>query len=335
MAYRPKGFPNVGTLFILKNVLYGTTDNVTHSNATTGPSTLFDGSVGIYVVTGNNEASATSIVDGALVVAGATAAQIEGINQFYFATNTPDGVLTSPIFDRRNFSWRYRDAAASVAQVVTASPVISAAPADDDNYKITIIDTTEGIEDLKRISFDFTGKDLSAATTAAVVNKYAAIITAYIASAHADANFPLATAANSGSDTLVLTAKTGFSFRVALDEINAGDTIAYTTPYNPGSGQPAQVQQIESDLWAASGGYVNRVLDYGRAPVSRVNTALSGTSAYDLLTLRWLNSRKSTGWVQTSESIPNDMVIAIPSTVTPNGNEAGLKALLSIFDYTV
>ena len=242
MAYRPKGFPNVGTLLVAKNVFYATSDDVTAGNAST-PSLLVDGSIGIYVVRGNAE-SGGSIADGTLIAAAASAANLEGIQDFYFAIGTAYGPVTSPIFSRRNFSWRYRDAAASVAQVVTAAPVVSAAPADDDNYKITIIDTTEGIEDLKRISFDFTGRDLIAATTAAVVNKYAAIITAYIASARADANFPLATAANSGSDTLVLTAKTGCSFRVALDEINAGDTITYTTPYNPGSGQPAQVQQI-------------------------------------------------------------------------------------------
>lgn len=332
MAYRPKGFPNVGTLFVAKNVLYGSNDGISANNST-GPSNLFDGSVAIYAI-GSNTETGGSVAEGALVPTTATGASLEGVFQFYFAINTAQGIFTSPIFDRRNFSWRYREAAASVAQVVTAEPVVSAAPADDDNYKITIIDTTEGIEDLKRISFDFTGRDLSAATTAAVVNKYAAIITAYIASAHADANFPLATAANSGSDTLVLTAKTGCSFRVALDEINAGDTITYTTPYNPGSGQPAQVQQIESDLWAASGGYVNRVLDYGRAPVSLVNTALTGINAYDLLTLRWLNSRKSTGWVQTSESIPHDMVIAIPAGAGALSNELGIKAVLTTLDYS-
>lgn len=333
MAYRPKGFPGVGTLFVAKNVFYATDDNVTAGNASTS-STLVDGSIGIYVVSGNSSTDGP-INDGQLVAAAATAANLEGVFEFYFAMGTPSGPIVSPIFDRRHFAWRYRDAEASVAQVTTVSPTVSASPASDDLYQITIVDTTEAIEDLMRISFSFLGSELTTATDTGVSTEYAAIITAYIASSKADTNFPITSAVVSGA-TLVLTGKTGCSFRVALDGINAGDGIDYTTDYNPGSGQVAQVQQIESDLWAASGGYVNRVLDYGRAPVSMVNTAISGTSAYDLLTLKWLNSRISTAAPHSTEAIPHDAVIAIEAGNTGAGElETVLKALLLVFDYSV
>jgi len=342
MAYRPKGFAGVGQLMITKNVFYGSDSDSAADDAVT-PDLLAPGSIGIYATRGNAESAAGVVSDGELIVSTFTAANIEGVNQFYFALGTANGTVVSQVFDRRNFSWRYRDAAAAVKQKTIAEVKISASPSDDDNYRITIVDTTEGRDDLFRKSFDFLGSELSASTTAAVVSKFASIITAYIASPKAHDDFPIETAVNT-SNELVLTAKTGCSFRVALDGISAGEPIVYSgsstagtasAQYNPGSGTIAQVTQIEKDLSAASGGYLNQVMNYGRIPVSLVDTALADP-AYDLITLRWINQRVSTDRPQSIELMPHDLIIAHGASFTTGAGEIQdvLKALLAILDYS-
>lgn len=335
MGFSEKSAQHVSDLFITGNVLYGTSDDSTASNATS-PSLLVDGSIGIYFPRGNAE-SGGALADGAILAHNETAGDIEGINEFYFAVNMGGNIITSQIFDRRAFSWRYRDAAAQAVQKTIVEATYSSSPADADEYSLVIIATTSGNEPSSRKQFSVMGSEVS--STATLVTALAAAITAYINSEYADDSFPLASAVNT-SNELVLTGKRGETFEIALQAELEGNTVVMTgtstagtaaTSMTPGSGYKSQILQLEKDIQVTRG-YLNNVVDYGRRPASNVDTALADP-AYDLITISGVKNQLSAGAVAGStEGLYRHLYIAHPASATTGSAGEIQDALKALFD---
>lgn len=85
-----------------------------------------------------------------------------------------------------------------------------------------------------------------------------------------------------------LTATTnGTHFRLAVGGVIEDATITYSTPFNPGSGTPTQVAQLEKDFLGFSRGSWNRVGPYAAFGAPTLYT--DSTATYDLYNITTIN----------------------------------------------
>lgn len=110
------------------------------------------------------------------------------------------------------------------------------------------------------------------------------------------------------------TAQDGTHFRVAVGGVIEDATITYSTPFNPGSGTPAQVLKLEKDFAAGSRGYWNRVGPYAAFPEFTLYT--DSTATYDMWNITTINSYKDKSAMNASIGQELYVIVAVHASAT-------------------
>jgi len=194
------------------------------------------------------------------------------------------------------------DYVAPVKQISTVTCGANAVQTSRDVYEVVVIFTTRGSLPDDRYSVSVTG----------LFATDAALAVALRTAVNARADIPVT--ASGATDKLILTAdKFSTHFVIALREGMEGDTIVYTTPFNPGIGTPASLTQIESDLSTLRGN------------TSRVNLAslyfseaslVDTTVNYDTYYLRHTNSHSRKDGMDAIFAREHQMIVAMKSGAT-------------------
>lgn len=123
----------------------------------------------------------------------------------------------------------------------------------------------------------------------------------------------------------ITTLEDGTHFRLAVGGVIEDATISYSTPFNPGSGTPAQVAQLEKDFLGFSRGSWNRVGPYAAFGAPTLYT--DSTATYDLYNITTINQYSDKSGM--NAKIGEELYVIIASHATATTVNTALDTIVA------
>ncbi len=316
--------------------------NTAAATPAANPEELANGAIGIFTPDG-------TLITGIAVAAGVglgaytslafvknLATALADQKGFVIAQGTDLGPILTPVLSRNVVHHTVIETSAPIKQVTTVTPVAALFPqangtmastATAFNYGsevvVRVIDTTSGNNDAEKRTYTY-GIQVGD-TLATVLTGIADRINAPNSAPNSGSGNGLVVALENGT-VLTLTARNfGTNFRIALDTLFIGASIAYTTPFGVGNGQPDQLEEVER---VSQAGHQGQFMQAGGRDVLPLGftSRIDGSLTYDQYVGKVINPYHSTTGATPNGARYIEYVLAMPEANT-FGQEQQLTAI--------
>lgn len=321
-------------IIIAKNLPYGLkrgTDPaaVTPELATTSPSDLEDGAIGIFKLASNGR----GVI---LLTAANAAAELADTKEVFMAVGHKDGVIRTDEI-QRNMQMDYR--AAEYVPDTKMAIIIGATGDAGSGFKFQYAaeDRKAGMEAIVRVE-DIQGgfapyapRKTAVYTLVSDGEDDATVVAGILKAINEQNTKDIVTATKAGDNTsITLTAKDAASIiRISLDGILSRASRKVSVSPISGMGSPASIEKIEADYVGWEGGS-DPIHTWAKFPDSRVDSAVN----YDTYFLKHTAHNKSFDGVNGTHDRIKHLVVAIPDAAAGKAGTAFEAIMAKVVNVT-